>query len=149
MQYTTNYSLSQYDATDRVTRSTFNSDNSKIDTAIKNAANAAAAAASAAAAGCRVVTGSYTGTGTYGQSNPNTLTFSAQPIAVFVCGETNFFLLRGAASAISITAGYNNPLMVLVNWSGTSVSWYSTSNTYHQANVQDRIYHYLALFPIG
>ena len=46
MQHTTNYNFSQYDATDRVTRSTFNSDNSKIDAALKSVSDAAQANAS-------------------------------------------------------------------------------------------------------
>ena len=67
MQHTTNYNLSQYDATDHVTRDAFNADNLVIDAALKANADAAAgalaAAQAAAAAGCRIVTGTYTGTG--------------------------------------------------------------------------------------
>ena len=42
MQHTTNYNLSQYDATDRVTRDAFNADNLAIDAAIKSVSDAAA-----------------------------------------------------------------------------------------------------------
>ena len=88
MQYTTNYSLSQYDATDRVTRSTFNSDNSKIDTAIKNAANAAATAQSTATAAqsaannkTQLVFGTYNGTG---DAISQTISLGFRPSAVFI-----------------------------------------------------------------
>ena len=46
MDYTQNYQLNQWEATDRVLRTDFNSDNAKIDAALP-----------------RFVTGSYTGTG--------------------------------------------------------------------------------------
>ena len=39
MTKTTNYQLNQWDATDRVLRTDFNSDNQKIDAALKNAAD--------------------------------------------------------------------------------------------------------------
>ena len=45
MNYTQNYQLNQWDATDRVLRTDFNSDNQKIDAALKNAADAVAAEA--------------------------------------------------------------------------------------------------------
>ena len=51
MNYTQNYQLNQWDATDRVLRTDFNSDNQKIDAALKNAADAVAAEAAARAAG--------------------------------------------------------------------------------------------------
>ena len=51
MNYTQNYQLNQWDATDRVLRTDFNSDNQKIDAALKNAADAVGTEAAARAAG--------------------------------------------------------------------------------------------------
>lgn len=44
----------------------------------------------------RIETGSYVGTGTYGESNPNSLTFQFQPKFVVICkelAEANFVVL--------------------------------------------------------
>lgn len=153
MQHTTNYNLSQYDATDRVTRDAFNADNLAIDAALKSVSNAAGAAQStansalaAAAAGCRVVVGTYTGTGTYGRANPNTLTFDSAPLAVFISGKTTLCLLNGVTSVPSIMSGNGAVSYAGVSWSGSSVSWWSETSTSYQANLSGSTYCYLALF---
>ena len=50
MQQTSNYQLSQWDAEDRIQREDFNSDNAKVDAALKSKADTAAAARAAASA---------------------------------------------------------------------------------------------------
>ena len=72
MKQTSHFQLNQYEASDRILHGDFNSDNQKIDAAL------------AAAGNCRVAAGSYTGTGTYGQNNPCSLTFDFQPLLVFL-----------------------------------------------------------------
>ena len=69
MKQTSHFQLNQYEASDRILHGDFNSDNQKIDAAL------------AAAGNCRAAAGSYTGTGTYGQNNPCSLTFDFQPPA--------------------------------------------------------------------
>ena len=65
MNQTTNYQLSQWESTDRILMSDFNGDNTKIDAALKaNADSIAAVEEELAVRGnCRIVFGSYTGTG--------------------------------------------------------------------------------------
>ena len=66
MNHTTNYSLCQWEADDKIQRVDFNADNAKIDAAIKAVAQRAAALETGKAdkAQClRIVTGQYTGTG--------------------------------------------------------------------------------------
>ena len=96
MTKTTNYQLNQWAKSDRVMMDDFNADNAKIDAALKANADAigekATAAALAALAknlgvvghNARVMWGSYTGTGTYGVSNPNSLEFGFCPVLVAI-----------------------------------------------------------------
>ena len=87
MNRTSSYNLCQWEETDRVRRTDFNEDNVKIDQALGalrdgKAEAAALSALSVAMAGkgnCRVAAGSYTGSGTFGENSPNTLTFPFKP----------------------------------------------------------------------
>ena len=183
MQHTTNYNLSQYDATDRVTRDAFNADNLAIDAALKrvsdaagaaqstaNSASSAAAAAqsaanaaaAAAAAGAKIVTGTYTGTGTYGQSSPNSLTFSGTPQLVFVAAQgilynesgssigsesSTMWVLRGNTMTHTRDASGNQGVNV-ITWGDRSISWYSSNTTNtatYQLNKENVPYYWLAI----
>ena len=81
-QQTPNYRLSRWAGTDRILMEEFNSDNEKIDTALK--ANADAAAATAAALGncgnCFITHGTYMGNNQLSK----TLTFSKPPVLVII-----------------------------------------------------------------
>ena len=64
MTQTTNYGLTQWEAADRILMENFNSDNAKVDAALKANADAIAAEAAARAEAVpQFVTGSFTGTG--------------------------------------------------------------------------------------
>ena len=163
-QQTGNYQLSQWESTDRIQMEDFNSDNAKIDAALKaNAdaiatkANASALAAkadasaltalAATAGNCKIVTGTYTGTGSYGNSNKNTLTFENPPMAVFVSATLGrqFAALKGSerTRALSHSSDQNDP--VYLTWSGNSLSWYGNSATI-QCNESGTVYRYVAFF---
>lgn len=155
MKYTTNYSLSQYDATDRVTRSTFNSDNSKIDTAIKNAATAAATAQSTAnsaqsaaaaaqstansavSATVRFVTGSYTGNGEASQFIPLT----PMPNVLIVTQGGRF----GWGNIESGGIVYPNMPSSSITLSETGFTAYANNN-FNRANLTAVVYRYLAIY---
>ena len=90
--------------------------------------------------------GSYVGTGAYGQNNPNTLTFSFEPKAVFIGGGDN--------ASISWVRKWENPIITNISeqtdhlymtWNGTSISWYGTMNAYRQLNGVSSTYYYIAL----
>lgn len=76
MTKTTNYQLNQWAKSDRIRMDDFNSDNAKIDAALKVNADAIAAVG--------YVTGTYTGTGSY----PRTVSLGFQPKAVVVTTNT-------------------------------------------------------------
>ena len=76
MNRTQNYNLCQWEAADKIQRTDFNADNAKIDAAL-----GALAARLSTRGNCRVVTGQYTGTGTFGEGNAKVFAFD-KPIAL-------------------------------------------------------------------
>ena len=107
--------------------------------------------------GVQIETGSYVGTGTYGQANPNTLTFGFVPKFVWIWPKSSS---RGStvvfAGRFYVTFGrwgyYDESTDVLINldtmsMSGNTLTWWnpdSTKPTY-QLNVSDMDYYYLAI----
>lgn len=100
----------------------------------------------------KIETGSYIGTGTYGQSNPNTLTFGFVPRLVMVSptasGFTDntlskpFLWFEGITSVLDKAFGYNNN----VTREGNTISWYTgASYPLNQFNISGTIYYYIAI----
>ena len=151
-QKTANYQLSQWVKSDRIQMDDFNSDNAKIDTALKALADkdTAMEAALAGAGNCQIVTGTYTGNGQAGSSHPNTLTFPGKPLLVVVhsverynTASERMVLVRGANWGFS---EHSNTYNSLITWGNTSVSWFDTDENYiRQLNISGRTYVYVAL----
>lgn len=80
-----------------------------------------------------IASGSYTGTGQYGQDNPNTLTFSNQPLMVLIYGPN-----------ISLTISSTNT-SATAYISGTTATWYSTESAEAQLNSNGVEYTYIAI----
>ena len=109
--------------------------------------------------GVKIETGSYVGTGTYGESNPNSLTFGFAPKLVIVgllsalhgddYGLTpynashwcnGFLWMEGQK-----VTGVNNHASVITQ-SGNTLSWYSPENAVSQCNNGSRsVYKYIAI----
>lgn len=117
----------------------------------------------AGAMGCAIVeTGTYVGTGTYGEANPNKLTFEHKPEVVIITAynpSTNVgglaVFVRGnpvgsGLANLKDNAGGTNAAPLL-DWSqGNSVSWHSTyanavTGPDCQLNEQGTGYYYVAL----
>ena len=104
--------------------------------------------------GTKIVTGSYVGTGTYGASNPNTLTLPFEPKIVMI-NRHDSPLDSGPVTWFSPNAKCAYPSTSNVKWpvtvNGNIFSWYndSISGTYakarYQANEEGTTYDYLAL----
>ena len=93
----------------------------------------------------KIETGSYVGTGTYGQANPNTLTFGFVPKFVFVSSggtKSSYFLWVQGCNGTS--GEYNDHLSVVVV-SGNTLSWYNTNNEISQRNIKNVTYYYIAI----
>ena len=149
MQHTTNYNLNQWEASDRVTRADFNADNAKIDAAL----------AAAASGGAKIAAGTYTGTGTYGVGNPNSLTFDFEPKLVIILVPPQSYTIRTNLLAIWIrgqtygsrdfyeSAEYLSCLSLTLRWSGNSVSWYAegSASASAQLNASGTTYYYVVI----
>lgn len=105
----------------------------------------------------RVETGSYVGTGTYGSSNPNTLTFGFVPQLVIVCKKNGFltpsdggynqsFLWVARQFVLSIYA-INSISSVQISAKGNTLSWNADSpyGPERQCNISGQEYNYIAI----
>ena len=141
--YTSNYGLCQWEATDHVLREEFNQDNAKIDAALEAKGN------------CRIHVGSYVGTGTYGENNPCHLEFPFRPQIIFMDIHTTddynsvpqyYLFFYGAPDAYAFGESERN----ILTWSDTGVSWYFPNERVseaatHQFNTSGKTYRYLII----
>ena len=143
MNYTENYQLPQWEENDRILMADFNEAMGNIEAGLT------------AKGDCRIVAGSYVGTGKYGPSNRNTLTFGFAPQVIFL--GTNlvdnynsvpeyYILFRGVNHFVARNTSSKNT----VEWSGNTVTWYfgSTNDSegeIKQLNESGKTYQYLAI----
>ena len=110
--------------------------------------------------GVKIATGSYTGTGTYGSSNPNSLTFGFVPSYILVFAEYMDTTTRRLywmqifwdISLVPVLNTYENANGNLSNYfpctgsfGGTNVSWHSAKLADQQMNRASVVYHYIAI----
>lgn len=110
--------------------------------------------------GVKIETGSYTGTGTYGASNPNSLTFGFVPSYILVFAEymdtttrcLYWMQIFWDISLVPVFNTYENANGNLSNYfpctgsfSGTNVSWHSAKLADQQMNRASVVYHYIAI----
>ena len=101
----------------------------------------------------QVYAGSYVGTGTSGQANPNSLTFPFEPKLVFVRGVNistthGSFFVHDAKYALVLEGGSSQQRVLYVSWEQTSVSWYSKDQFDGEAaqmNDENQQYCYVAI----
>lgn len=100
----------------------------------------------------KVAFGTYTGTGTYGSSNPTSLTFDFEPKFLWVTnGEAlagnylgnsassvqpyvQMMVLRNISKATLNDLNANTTATINITWNGNTVSWYSTYSDAYQLN---------------
>ena len=93
----------------------------------------------------RIQTGSYTGTGTYGESNPCSLTFNFVPKIVIICTQDDYFatgksVLVWNGQVVSI----NSYSYYKAGVSGKTFSWSATNSAENQLNISGIKYSYTA-----
>lgn len=115
----------------------------------------------------RIATGSYTGTGTYGSSNPNSLTFDFEPKLVFMFrnklpmyGDVNSSAYQPVyGTTIGMTAEYSRSLFNIYGRrtgddyylyakksnDGKTLSWYHEASASAQINNSGVTYQYIAI----
>ncbi len=134
---TTHFGLNQWAANDYVIREEFNEDNRIIDTELNKITRSAV--------------GSYTGTGAYGSSNPNSLSFPFAPKLVIIQSAADskygpLFIRAGVSTTYCKQDSSGSA--TTVNWSngGKTLSWYTTSSQVaYQLNSNGHNYNYIAL----
>lgn len=97
---------------------------------------------------CRVVCGSYIGTGTYGAANPVSIECGFCPLLVVVKESTayQYWMLRGYNKFSGANSREN-----VVSWGDTGVSWYYPKEDQYfppagnQLNSRGTTYYYLVL----
>ena len=134
MTQTPNFQLNQWSPEDYVRRTDFNADNAKVDAAL------------AAAGNCRIVTGSYTGTGEYGDYHYTTLTFEERPLLVILLGYYTMLIPGTEESGCSTPVCDGGNSYSKFSWSGNTLKWNSLSGTTEQMNVKDKVYRYIAVY---
>ena len=147
MNKTANFQLTQWEKTDRILMEEFNSDNEKIDTALKSSADKVAALQTALAScgNCRITISNYKGTGTLGEAHPTSLTFAEPPLLVFVLGPESGFMARGRAMNAFQSSSNATPT---TTWSADqkTVSWYTPYDAKYQLNTKDAVYQVLCFY---
>lgn len=96
--------------------------------------------------GVKIATGSYTGTGTYGASNPNSLTFEFEPKLVLVNENSQYGLIAIKDCTAALAAV--NTMQQRVTWDNKTVSWYCTGtnrSAFTQYNAAGTTYNYIAI----
>lgn len=96
----------------------------------------------------KITMGSYVGTGTAGEDNPNSLTFDFEPKLVFVGevgSDVQARMIYGTRSG-DIRNGANVNISMILTWNGNTVSWYNDdTNANHQLNYPGETYNYVAI----
>lgn len=102
----------------------------------------------------QIETGSYTGTGTYGSSNPNSLTFGFEPKLAIVFENPKstspkvLFLFPGGFGAgfneakPNVTSGV---FAVISTFNNKKINWYYTNSAALQMNISEQNYDYIVL----
>ena len=136
MTDTQHYQLNQWAADDQVLRMDFNADNAKIDAALGEHAQKLNWLGN-----CRIETGTYVGTGEYGENHANSLAFGGKPVLVIIGGgASEYFLAARGSNSQVYTIGSVMSNTMQVTWTSNSISWYAGSADEHQQNGTGRPY---------
>lgn len=101
----------------------------------------------------RIETGSYTGTGTYGSSSPNSLTFGFSPDLVIILDAQSYSVtvtMVKPSKVASKSSARGSGEVLSVTWEEKTVKWYETSASDSEAarvqlNYSGTTYYYIAI----
>ena len=151
--YTENYGLCQWEATDQVLRTDFNADNQRIDAVLKGLADqdktleqtlTEQAAAIAKCSTCKFECFSYSGTST----ETKTISFAHKPVLFLIQGDTSMLLsIVESGKTTSFVQGGSSVSSkdCTAVWSGTQVTLSGASYPY-QMNSAGKRYWVFALY---
>ena len=129
LNQTQNYQLSQWESTDRILMSDFNSDNAKLDEALGTLAQTVTGHTTALAqkGNCRIEYQTYTGNG----ASARAFTFSGKPRLICIVGSENYFLLAAQGISRSVCYGGGGDEASSAVWSGNGVTLSNSNNRDH------------------
>lgn len=137
--------VSQFVSSDNFNMAEFNDMISQINSGVNSEV---AALTTLINSGAKIQTGSYTGTGTYGSSNPCSLTFNFVP-KLFIISSTmgstdDYDKWSMMYNPYNVSLGANSNYTNTVLWNANNVSWYSSAGKY-QYNVNNCTYKYVVI----
>ena len=94
---------------------------------------------------CVIVTGSYVGSGSYGERSPNVLSFSAPPQCIFLVEGYNYLIATKGLTQAVVGTGSSVIYEVNLSWPEHQVQWYSRVGATEQLNEQGKSVYYVAL----
>ena len=153
MNHTSNYQLSQWESTDRILMSDFNSDNAKLDAVLKANADAISeetAAREAAVAGkgnCQIYFDTYTGDGLSGEGHARTLTFPHRPLMVLVTEAFDSASMMAVYGTPTIYSRATGAAWNEAAWGDKTFTWWS-DNASAQMNENGKTYNVVALVSV-
>lgn len=155
--YTENYQLCQWEATDQVKRTEFNADNAKVDEALKGHDDEIAALAAqdtvlesaiALCGNCEIAYFTYMGTSTNENLVPTQIAFPKDPLFYVVMGNRNTVPYTAFGSR-SMSFVYlmlsDSHRATAATWTGNTLS-FSATHPEWQVNEQGVTYHVVALY---
>lgn len=89
----------------------------------------------------KIVTGTYTGDGTFGQRHKTGINFGAAPKLIIVSKGTDSFLALNRDKSANVNDMYSVSLV----WDDSGVSWYSAKSADYQYNSDGKEYAYFAV----
>lgn len=139
--------VAPFQSTDEFSMAGFNGKISDINSGVNNEIT------SALSGFARIETGSYVGTGKYGQANPNTLTFGFKPKMVFMTDGANsfddrytlFFPWLESITALNINRPNQNKYALRTTISGNTIIWFNGTSADFQWNTANHKYCYLVI----
>ena len=149
MQQTSKYQFKLIEGTDDFSPTPLNDNMEKVEEQFEaveeDLANLAAAVGTHGET-ARIAFGSYVGTGTYGASSPNTLTFGFAPAVVVLTAATSNYqdptlLLR----PMPTLPGPDGSIAIQMTWGENGLSWYAGNSAISQGNADGTTYYYVAI----
>ena len=142
LNQTQNYQLSQWESTDRILMSDFNSDNAKLDAALKEHDDALAAleAGLTGKGNCRISVTTYVGDGLASK----TLTFDDDPQFLFISGHGGWLAMTAGAQNGKGQDG-RDPTSPVLTWGDKSVT-FQDSLPQEICNLSGTTYFVVSLF---
>ena len=126
MDYTQKYQLCQWEETDRILRTDFNANNTRLEAAL-------------AARPCQFYTSSYVGAA----QQSNTLIFPKKPMLVFILSSGGFAITAYGFDRICFSGAGDNGHVFHMEWSGYACTWSDDRDL--DLGFPDRVYSILAL----